>query len=188
MRFVAIIAATVGALAIAGTAHDASAQARRAPAVSLTEAAQTSHTTATPPRRGLRWNDSGRWGLNFNLNQPVGRETRWGDVEGGASPAGGVRVHRVAGDAGPCGSGSGPRAIGRESRQAQIELAFFGTFGLGQDDQVVCPRQLCHQRCHLLVPAVALIAQMHDSVRCGARVSRVRQSAFAASAGRTHCA
>ncbi|MFK4058807.1 MULTISPECIES: NtrZ family periplasmic regulatory protein [unclassified Brevundimonas] len=84
MRFVAIIAATVGALAIAGTAHDASAQARRAPAVSLTEAAQTSHTTATPPRRGLRWNDSGRWGLNFNLNQPVGRETDWGDVEAGA--------------------------------------------------------------------------------------------------------
>lgn len=84
MRFVAIIAATVGALAIAGTAHDASAQARRAPAVSLTEAAQTLHSTATPPRRGLRWNDSGRWGLNFNLNQPVGRETDWGDVEAGA--------------------------------------------------------------------------------------------------------
>ncbi|MFE9085192.1 NtrZ family periplasmic regulatory protein [Brevundimonas sp. NPDC003935] len=84
MRFVAIIAATVGALAIAGTAHDASAQARRAPAVSLTEAAQTPHSTATPPRRGLRWNDSGRWGLNFNLNQPVGRETDWGDVEAGA--------------------------------------------------------------------------------------------------------
>ena len=85
MRFVAIIAATVGALAIAGTAHDASAQARRAPAVSLTEAAQANHSTATPPqRRGLRWNDSGRWGLNFNLNQPVGRETDWGDVEAGA--------------------------------------------------------------------------------------------------------
>lgn len=88
MRFVAIIAATVSILAIAGTAHDASAQAqnqaRRAPAVSLTEAAQTPHPTTTPQRRGLRWNDSGRWGLNFNLNQPVGRETDWGDVEAGA--------------------------------------------------------------------------------------------------------
>ncbi|WP_296176488.1 NtrZ family periplasmic regulatory protein [uncultured Brevundimonas sp.] len=86
MRFVAIIAATVGALAIAGTAHDASAQAqsRRAPAVSLTEAAQASHAAPAPQRRGLRWNDSGRWGLNFNLNQPVGRETDWGDVEAGA--------------------------------------------------------------------------------------------------------
>ncbi|MGH7027231.1 NtrZ family periplasmic regulatory protein [Brevundimonas sp.] len=81
MRFVAIIAATVGVLAIAGTADDASAQARRAPAVSLTEAAQAS---PAPQRRGLRWNDSGRWGLNFNLNQPVGRETDWGDVEAGA--------------------------------------------------------------------------------------------------------
>ena len=85
MRFVAIIAATVGALAIAGTAYDASAQARRAPAVSLTEAAAQSTTaTPAPQRRGLRWNDSGRWGLNFNLNQPVGRETDWGDVEAGA--------------------------------------------------------------------------------------------------------
>jgi hypothetical protein len=84
MRFVAIIAATVGILAIAGTADDASAQARRAPAVSLTEAAQASPTTPAPQRRGLRWNDSGRWGLNFNLNQPVGRETDWGDVEAGA--------------------------------------------------------------------------------------------------------
>jgi hypothetical protein len=84
MRFVAIIAATVSILAVAGTAHDASAQTRRAPAVSLTEATQTPHATATPQRRGLRWNDSGRWGLNFNLNQPVGRETDWGDVEAGA--------------------------------------------------------------------------------------------------------
>lgn len=84
MRFVAIIAATVSILVIAGMADDASAQARRAPAVSLTEAAQTPHSTATPQRRGLRWNDSGRWGLNFNLNQPVGRETDWGDVEAGA--------------------------------------------------------------------------------------------------------
>ena len=85
MRFVATIAATVGALAIAGTAYDASAQARRAPAVSLTEAAAQSPTSSVAPqRRGLRWNDSGRWGLNFNLNQPVGRETDWGDVEAGA--------------------------------------------------------------------------------------------------------
>ena len=35
-------------------------------------------------RRGLRWNENGRWGLNFNLNQPVGREADWGDVEAGA--------------------------------------------------------------------------------------------------------
>lgn len=85
MRFVAIIAATVGVLAIAGAADDASAQPRgRAPSVSLTEAAQPNLSTPSPQRRGLRWNESGRWGLNFNLNQPVGRETDWGDVEAGA--------------------------------------------------------------------------------------------------------
>ncbi|WP_347342381.1 NtrZ family periplasmic regulatory protein [Brevundimonas albigilva] len=32
----------------------------------------------------MRLNDNGRWGLDFNLNQPVGRETDWGDVEAGA--------------------------------------------------------------------------------------------------------
>ncbi|MET4684178.1 NtrZ family periplasmic regulatory protein [Brevundimonas faecalis] len=85
MRFVALTAAIVGALALAGTAGEAVAQSRRAPAVSLTEAqASTSNLQPAPQRRGLRWNESGRWGLNFNLNQPVGRETDWGDVEAGA--------------------------------------------------------------------------------------------------------
>ena len=54
--------------------------------VSLTDiAAQSSNAPATPAqRRGLRWNENGRWGLNFNMNQPVGREADWGDVEAGA--------------------------------------------------------------------------------------------------------
>ncbi|MNJ30460.1 hypothetical protein D3C77_250580 [compost metagenome] len=86
MRFVAVIAASVGALALAGTAFDASAQTRgRAPVVSLTEAAaQSPNTPSATQRRGLRWNENGRWGLNFNLSQPVGREADWGDVEAGA--------------------------------------------------------------------------------------------------------
>ena len=86
MRFVAVIAASVGALALAGAATDAAAQTRgRAPAVSLTDiAAQSPSTPTAAQRRGLRWNENGRWGLNFNLNQPVGREADWGDVEAGA--------------------------------------------------------------------------------------------------------
>lgn len=86
MRFVAVIAASVGALALAGAANDAAAQTRgRAPAVSLTDiAAQSPSTPTAAQRRGLRWNENGRWGLNFNLNQPVGREADWGDVEAGA--------------------------------------------------------------------------------------------------------
>lgn len=87
MRFGALTAGLVGALALATVAHDASAQSRtRAPAVTLSEAASSSHSATTPAqRRGLRWNENGRWGLNFNMNQPTGRETRWGDVEAGAS-------------------------------------------------------------------------------------------------------
>uniref|UniRef100_A0A0N5A6W1 LigA n=1 Tax=Parastrongyloides trichosuri TaxID=131310 RepID=A0A0N5A6W1_PARTI len=87
MRFVAVIAACAGALALAGMADDASAQTRaRTPSVNLSDiAAQSSTTPATPAqRRGLRFNENGRWGLNFNLNQPVGREADWGDVEAGA--------------------------------------------------------------------------------------------------------
>ena len=89
MRFVAVIAASAGVLAMAGTATDAAAQTRgRAPSVSLTDVAAQSaapaSTASTAQRRGLRWTENGRGGLNFNLNQPVGREADWGDVEAGA--------------------------------------------------------------------------------------------------------
>lgn len=85
MRFGAIIAGLVGALALVGLAGEASAQARsRAPAVTLSEASAAQSNAPAPQRRGLRWNENGRWGLNFNLNQPVGRQTEWGDVEAGA--------------------------------------------------------------------------------------------------------
>lgn len=56
----------------------------RASAVSLSEAQAAQRGGAQPQRRGLRLNENGRWGLDFNLNQPVGRETDWGDVEAGA--------------------------------------------------------------------------------------------------------
>ena len=85
MRFGATIAGLLGVLALVTVAGEASAQSR-APAVSLSEAASAQRNSQTPPaqRRGLRWNDNGRWGLNFNMNQPTGRETQWGDVEAGA--------------------------------------------------------------------------------------------------------
>ncbi|NBW07688.1 MAG: hypothetical protein EBR82_06645 [Caulobacteraceae bacterium] len=91
MRFGVLFAGLFSAAALAGMAGTASAQSAprsHAPAVSLSDAqnAQNAGQRATPPapRRGLRWYDTGRWGLNFNLNQPVGRETQWGDVEAGA--------------------------------------------------------------------------------------------------------
>ncbi len=105
MRLSVIIAGVVGLAALVGATENASAQTRsRAPAVSLAEASAAQRTAPTPaPRRGLRWNENGRWGLDFNLNQPVGREADWGDVEAGAyyrlSPR--LRVGAAAGLATP---------------------------------------------------------------------------------------
>ena len=104
MRLSAIIAASLGAVVLSGVAVDASAQSRsRAPAVTLAEASTAQRSTPAPQRRGLRWNENGRWGLDFNLNQPVGREAEWGDVEAGAyyrlSPR--LRVGAAAGLASP---------------------------------------------------------------------------------------
>ncbi len=104
MRLSAIIATSIGLVALMSVAGEASAQSRgRAPAVTLAEASSAQRATPTTPRRGLRWNENGRWGLDFNLNQPVGRETEWGDVEAGAyyrlSPR--LRVGAAAGLATP---------------------------------------------------------------------------------------
>jgi hypothetical protein len=81
--FSAVVLATV-AFAAASPALAAPQAQTRAPSVSLSEAQAAQRNAPTQQRRGLRLNDAGRWGLDFNLNQPVGRETDWGDVEAGA--------------------------------------------------------------------------------------------------------
>ncbi|WP_295707377.1 NtrZ family periplasmic regulatory protein [uncultured Brevundimonas sp.] len=68
-------------LSAGGTAHAQSTS--RAQTLTLSEAANAQRA-APSQRRGLRLNDRGRWGLDFNLNQPVGREQDWSDVEAGA--------------------------------------------------------------------------------------------------------
>ena len=87
-------------LSAGGTAHAQSTS--RAQTLTLSEAANAQRA-APSQRRGLRLNDRGRWGLDFNLNQPVGREAEWGDVEAGAyyrlSPR--LRVGAAAGLAAP---------------------------------------------------------------------------------------
>jgi hypothetical protein len=105
MRVTGVIAGALGVAIFAGLDASAVAQTQaRAPVVSLTEAAGAQRAAApASPRRGLRWTDRGRWGLDFNLSQPVGRETDWGDVEAGAyyrlSPR--LRVGAAAGLASP---------------------------------------------------------------------------------------
>ena len=82
MRFGGFLAVMMATTAVVGST---SALAQSASGtVSLSEAQAAQRNTPAPQRRGLRLNDGGRWGLDFNLNQPVGRETDWGDVEAGA--------------------------------------------------------------------------------------------------------
>ena len=81
MRFGGFLAVM---MATAAMAASTSALAQSTSTVSLSEAQAAQRNAPPPQRRGLRLNDRGRWGLDFNLNQPVGRETDWGDVEAGA--------------------------------------------------------------------------------------------------------
>ena len=81
MRFGGFLAVMMATTAMAAST---SALAQSTSAVSLSEAQAAQRNAPAPQRRGLRLNDRGRWGLDFNLNQPVGREQDWSDVEAGA--------------------------------------------------------------------------------------------------------
>jgi hypothetical protein len=87
MRKSAVIAGLVAGLALVATADAAAAQAAtsrtRAPTVSLSEA-NAARAAAPAGQSRLRFTERGRWGLDLNLNQPVGREDGLGDVEAGA--------------------------------------------------------------------------------------------------------
>jgi len=86
----ALIAGVAASLVLLVAADAASAQAAgapnrsRSPAVSLTEAQSARAAAAQPGSSRLRFTERGRWGLDLNLNQPVGRESNLGDVEAGA--------------------------------------------------------------------------------------------------------
>lgn len=85
MRAGVLIAGLTAATALAAAAGAAEAQTAarsNAPAVSLTEAQAARGAPAGQTR--LRFTERGRWGLDLNLSQPVGRESNLGDVEAGA--------------------------------------------------------------------------------------------------------
>lgn len=87
MRKSAVIAGLVAGLGLMAMADAAAAQSAsgrsRAPAVSLNEA-NAARAAAPSGQSRLRFTERGRWGLDLNLNQPVGREDNLGDVEAGA--------------------------------------------------------------------------------------------------------
>ena len=81
----AVIAGLAAGLTLLAAADVASAQAAArtpAPALSLSEAQAA--RAAQPGSSRLRFTERGRWGLDLNLSQPVGRDSSLGDVEAGA--------------------------------------------------------------------------------------------------------
>ncbi|MFC7377623.1 NtrZ family periplasmic regulatory protein [Brevundimonas sp. GCM10030266] len=86
MRKSAVIAGLVAGLGLMAMADAASAQTasrNRAPAVSLNDA-NAARSAAPAAQSRLRFTERGRWGLDLNVTQPVGREESAGDVEAGA--------------------------------------------------------------------------------------------------------
>jgi hypothetical protein len=128
-RIGAVIAGLAGGLALLAVADAASAQTAsaraRAPAVSLSEA-QAARSAATPQSR-LRFTERGRWGLDLNLSQPVGRESNLGDVEAGAyyrvNPR--LRVGATAGLAEPAADPArAPQTDRRAAPRFRLESIF----------------------------------------------------------------
>ena len=129
----ALIAGLAGGLALLAMADVASAQAAgapartRAPAVSLTDAQAARAAAAQPGSSRLRFTERGRWGLDLNLSQPVGRESNLGDLEAGAyyrvNPR--LRVGAAAGLAEPeSDPARGPQADRRAAPRFRLESIF----------------------------------------------------------------
>ena len=126
----AVIAGLAAGLALLAMADAASAQAAssraRAPAVSLSEA-QAARSAAAPGQSRLRFTERGRWGLDLNLSQPVGRESNLGDVEAGAyyrvNPR--LRVGATAGLAEPeADPARAPQSDRRAAPRFRLESVF----------------------------------------------------------------
>lgn len=124
-RKISVVLAAVAALAMAGVGVSAQAQTRGR-AETPVAGNLTDQAAARTARRALQWNADGRWGLNLEVEQPVGREADWSDVEAGAyfrvSPS--VRV------GGSVGLGEGradparPAADPRSQPRVRLETTF----------------------------------------------------------------
>ena len=130
MRKGAVIAGLTAGLTLLAVADAAAAQSTssraRAPAVSLSEAQAARAAAAPAGQSRLRFTERGRWGLDLNLNQPIGRESNLGDVEAGAyyrvNPR--LRVGATAGlaepDADPARASQGDRRAAPRFRLESI--------------------------------------------------------------------
>ena len=81
-----IVAVAIAAgLALSGLAAGAHAQNRTGRSESLASAPIIDSNAQRQNRRGLQWSPEGRWGLNLDVIQPVGRDAEWNDVDASAS-------------------------------------------------------------------------------------------------------
>lgn len=122
----AIIAGFAATLGLVGMADVAQAQSR-APAVSLSDAAAAGRAQPQTQRRGLRLNDSGRWGIDFSLSQPEGADAQWGDVEAGAYYRVSPRL-RVGASAGLAEPPVDPARPAQDSNRSQGRVRLESTF------------------------------------------------------------
>ncbi|MDO1559085.1 hypothetical protein Q0812_06545 [Brevundimonas sp. 2R-24] len=83
-RTAMIVVALGAGLAFTGVALDAHAQSRTSPAGVQAPPQTFNLTEGQSQRRSLQWDRNGRWGLNLETRQPVGREADWSDVDAGA--------------------------------------------------------------------------------------------------------
>lgn len=134
MRSGVILAGLAGVILLSTASH-ASAQGQgqagtrgRAPAVSLADAQNAQRARPAPQRRGLlRWMDSGRWGLDFNMNEPVGREAQLGDVQAGAYYSVSPRL-RVGASAGLAAPEADPARAPETDRRSQPRVRLESIF------------------------------------------------------------
>jgi hypothetical protein len=120
MRAGAVIAGVAAGLALLATADAASAQSTargRAPALTLSEANAARAAAPQSSQSRLRFTERGRWGIDFNLSQPVGREQDLGDVEAGAYYRVNPRL-RVGASAGLAAPESDPARAPETDRRA----------------------------------------------------------------------
>jgi len=79
-----IVAALAAGLALTGLADISHAQGRnRSEALASTPVVDSNAQRQS--RRGLQFNSEGRWGLNLDVDEPVGRPADWNDVDASAS-------------------------------------------------------------------------------------------------------
>lgn len=78
------VIAVAAAMALSVVSVGFAAQAQTARGTQVVDST-AGRSQATQPRRGLQLNAEGRWGLNLNVEQPVGREADWNDVDATAS-------------------------------------------------------------------------------------------------------